>query len=95
MTTQQAAKTIRYESTPTRHMTVPDHEVATAVTIPGHEVATVSVPGHEVAAVTVASHEVPLRFIVFEEKFLRMSKDGFIVMGLTPCSLFEVVLRPG
>ena len=64
VTTQQAAKTIRYESTPTRHMTVPDHEVATA----------------EVAAVSVASHEVPLRFIVFEEKFLRMSKDGFIVM---------------
>ena len=88
MTTQQAAKTIRYESAPTRHITA-------AVTVPGHEVATVSVPGHEVAAVTVASHEVPLRFIVFEEKFLRMSKDGFIVMGLTPCSLFEVVLRPG
>ena len=71
MTTQQAAKTIRYESAPTRHITA-------AVTVPGHEVATVS----------VASHEVQLGF-------LRMSKDGFIVMGLTPCGLYEVVLRPG
>ena len=65
------------------------------MSVPGHEVAAVTVPGHEVAAVTVPGYEVPLRFIVFEEKFLRMSKDGFIVMGLTPCGLYEVVLRPG